>query len=56
MVLGTTAAAWWLSATIYNYAQTSGRALPLQGRLGRTGTIGCLDHRGDAVRPVATYF
>ena len=42
MVLGTTAAAWWLSATIYNYAQTSGRALPLQGRLGRTGTIAAL--------------
>lgn len=42
MVLGTTAAAWWLSATIYNYAQTSGRALPLQGRLGRTGTIATL--------------
>ena len=42
MVLGTTAAAWWLSATIYNYAQTSGRALPLQGRLGRTGTIAVL--------------
>ena len=42
MVLGTTAAAWWLSATIYNYAQTSGRALPLQGRLGRTGTVAAL--------------
>ncbi len=41
MVLGTTAAAWWLSATIYNYAR-----LPvvcyLQGRLGRAGAIAVL--------------
>lgn len=42
MVLGTAAAAWWLSTIIYNYAQASGRALPLQGRLGRTGTIAAL--------------
>lgn len=42
MMLLAYAVAWWVATLIYNYANSRGREIPFQDRLGRTGTIAAL--------------